>query len=388
MGAEKKEWWATGDDRTRDSHLAAWQAYSEGGNPGPILINQFFEVGSSRLMQPGDPSGPPEETIQCLAPWSLVLAPDVVAASRVFYEGPMIELTVSGGDKLTVTPNHPILTVNGFVAAKLFSEGDNVVCCIGSQEVAKTIYKDDNHVPTAIEDIWGALVVSGAKRHTSYLKVVVPHDFYGDGRFMNGYINIIGADSFLEGEVVDTALNEHVTEDEFNRGCSGQFFFSAFSPSAKLVKGPGTTFNSRMGSSRQVKPFLGRHALHTQAVGLTNATALNTSLNEITLKDGARYTSLAREFLLRFTSLITEKKLIKVREFSFSDHVYDLQTFSQLYTSNGFLVKNCRCTILPFMDTWAGTEAEVAEARAAMDAEVARREAEAAESEAEQEGGE
>jgi uncharacterized protein with gpF-like domain len=42
----------------------------------------------------------------------------------------------------------------------------------------------------------------------------------------------------------------------------------------------------------------------------------------------------------------------------------------------------CRCTVLPFMDAWAGTEAEVAAARADMDAEVARREAEA-----EREGG-
>jgi uncharacterized protein with gpF-like domain len=65
MGAEKREWWATSDDRTRDSHLAAWQAYSEGGSPGPIPMGQPFIVGGARLMQPGDPAGPPGETIQC-----------------------------------------------------------------------------------------------------------------------------------------------------------------------------------------------------------------------------------------------------------------------------------------------------------------------------------
>ena len=65
MNIQKKEWWATGDDRTRDSHLVAWQDYSEGGTPGPILMDQPFQVGGARLMQPGDPSGPPEETVNC-----------------------------------------------------------------------------------------------------------------------------------------------------------------------------------------------------------------------------------------------------------------------------------------------------------------------------------
>lgn len=65
MRVQKHEWWGTGDDRLRDSHLVAWMKYSEGGNPGPIPITQPFEVGSSRLMQPGDPSGAPEDVIQC-----------------------------------------------------------------------------------------------------------------------------------------------------------------------------------------------------------------------------------------------------------------------------------------------------------------------------------
>ena len=62
---ERKEWVATGDDRTRDSHLIAWAQYTEGGNPGPININEFFSVGNSQLRYPGDPIGGADETIQC-----------------------------------------------------------------------------------------------------------------------------------------------------------------------------------------------------------------------------------------------------------------------------------------------------------------------------------
>lgn len=64
-GIRLKEWLATGDKRTRDTHMVAWNRYSEGGQPGPIPVNEPFEVGSTTLMYPGDAAGSIEETIQC-----------------------------------------------------------------------------------------------------------------------------------------------------------------------------------------------------------------------------------------------------------------------------------------------------------------------------------
>ena len=64
---EYKEWWATGDNRTRPTHLTAWATYSEGGSIGPIPINEPFIVGGFKLMYPGDGSlgAPLEIIIQC-----------------------------------------------------------------------------------------------------------------------------------------------------------------------------------------------------------------------------------------------------------------------------------------------------------------------------------
>ena len=56
-GVHRKEWLATGDARTRPSHWAA--------NGQVVGIDQKFTVGGALLMQPGDPSGPPEEVCQC-----------------------------------------------------------------------------------------------------------------------------------------------------------------------------------------------------------------------------------------------------------------------------------------------------------------------------------
>jgi hypothetical protein len=62
-GAPMKEWLGTPDDRIRPDHLDAMVRYSEGGNPGPIPINEAFVVGGVHMMHPGD--GPPEQVCNC-----------------------------------------------------------------------------------------------------------------------------------------------------------------------------------------------------------------------------------------------------------------------------------------------------------------------------------
>ena len=64
-GARQKEWLATGDNRTRAAHMAAWGRYTEGGTPGPIPMDQPFIVDGEALMYPGDPNGSPGNTINC-----------------------------------------------------------------------------------------------------------------------------------------------------------------------------------------------------------------------------------------------------------------------------------------------------------------------------------
>jgi len=53
----QREWIAAGDDRTRETHIEA--------NGQVVQLKQPFRVGNGDLMRPGDPSGPPEETINC-----------------------------------------------------------------------------------------------------------------------------------------------------------------------------------------------------------------------------------------------------------------------------------------------------------------------------------
>ena len=56
-GEQQKAWIATEDSRTRPSHAAADRQV--------VPITQPFEVGTTQLMMPGDPSGLAHETINC-----------------------------------------------------------------------------------------------------------------------------------------------------------------------------------------------------------------------------------------------------------------------------------------------------------------------------------
>lgn len=61
-GVAKKEWLATGDDRTRLSHQEAWATYS--GAKGAIPIDDYFIVNGVQLLHPGDSNGG-SESINC-----------------------------------------------------------------------------------------------------------------------------------------------------------------------------------------------------------------------------------------------------------------------------------------------------------------------------------
>ena len=53
----RKEWVAAADERTREDHVAA---------DGQVVdMDEPFQVGPDALMFPGDPDGPPEQTINC-----------------------------------------------------------------------------------------------------------------------------------------------------------------------------------------------------------------------------------------------------------------------------------------------------------------------------------
>lgn len=75
-GAWEKMWIATLDDQTRPTHRAA--------DRQRVPVGGLFSVGTAMLRQPGDPAGPPDETIQCRCTTVLVRPGQNIDFSRRF----------------------------------------------------------------------------------------------------------------------------------------------------------------------------------------------------------------------------------------------------------------------------------------------------------------
>lgn len=61
-GVKFKEWWATADNRTRDTHQVG---AAVGKEPLVVGIDEPFIIGGVPLMYPGDPGAPLREVANC-----------------------------------------------------------------------------------------------------------------------------------------------------------------------------------------------------------------------------------------------------------------------------------------------------------------------------------
>lgn len=59
----RRNWLATADERTRETHANADSDVNETNRD--LDVDTPYEVGAARLWHPGDPAGPPEETVNC-----------------------------------------------------------------------------------------------------------------------------------------------------------------------------------------------------------------------------------------------------------------------------------------------------------------------------------
>ena len=343
---------------------------------------------------------------QCLLPGNEVLIPDAVAGAKAFYEGWTIEIRLSGGRKLAVTENHPILTPRGWVAAKFLREGDDVLAAADPERIAQAINPDHDHRPSLVEQIFNALRVSG-RRAPAVVKVATK-DFHGDARGFQGDIHVVWADRLLgrycqafaaqetekgrlrrrdiaviplarDGDTA--AVNEglllpangglcrshmtttkrrsapHPKRVDFLRGRKTSWHDAHHQQ--PLADIPTADFESvRNGKLRYpglIKPaylsrigriFEKRHAGFNKMIskGLSARSDFNSTINKPLAQIGETDIKLTLEFIERFSSEIETANIAHVRRVFYSGHVYDLQAdVFGLYISNGFFVKNCLC---------------------------------------------
>lgn len=338
----------------------------------------------------------------CILPRNKVVAPGrIEAATKSFYNGRCIEITTGNGRKLSVTPNHPILTREGWFPAQLLCEGMDVVGATETQGFRNATGPHDYNVPAPIEEMWNSLHMSPAMVTVSM--PLTAKDFHGDGRGMDGDIHIVYPKRLLLGNGIALCsqhLGEfvlgwrHVREillsgmRDFDKRFPGTFGASIGFMRGGNVRSPLLTgqrvppqivpvrvsaqFNAVFGEavgdglasySKGRSKLVGRFSTKIPSGDFFNgeidrrpSTPMGAiSVNPRALKPsrnglGANF-PVTRKLSDGLSIPITSHKIVKIREFDFTGHVYDLQVAPyHFYFTEGIVTHNCVCYHLPAVE--------------------------------------
>lgn len=207
-----------------------------------------------------DPNGPNTLTNtwlnihpNCLVPGGTVLAEGVMAHSCREYDGPVITLVTSKGNRITVTPNHPILTPEGFVPAGMLQEGQEIIEATGEYCLFLGKAPNDINIPTPVEEI-GHSIIQTCGGTTARVKGS-PVQFHGDG-ISDSEVNIVFSKGFVESEL-DFLRSEPLSEPRLPAAHFGRRFLlakSAFFQRFDCELLPAHRIMGRLGLVSRVKP--------------------------------------------------------------------------------------------------------------------------------------
>lgn len=218
------------------------RVYSKSGaDPDfPPLASAFGKI---------DPAGPNDLSNtwlnihpNCLVPGGTVLAEGVMAHSCREYDGPVVTLVTSKGNRITVTPNHPILTTEGFVPAGMLQKGQKIIETTAEYRFLFGEAPNDINIPTPVEDIGHSIVQSGGGSTIRMKGSTV--QFHGDGT-PNRKVKIVLSKGFVESKL-NSLGSKPVGKKGLPSGHLGRFHFFAKSPLLQILQRPFCAANRVM----------------------------------------------------------------------------------------------------------------------------------------------
>ena len=328
----------------------------------------------------------PGERVYCFPGDSRIpFADGVEVAYRRWYSGELSEIVMASGKTLRATPNHPVMTPNGWVAIGLLQEGDDVIE-IAEQDIKSRKHNQNDAIPTiaqifdTVRSLGVAQVVGGRREQ-----------FHGDGA--EGDIDVVSATGPLRFGVVPES-----GKGGFQFGfASAARRFASRSAFYALIKSCRGVAARGVGRFRTGLVLLGRLVLGDEFVcrllvaegpaSFDDAASRGAGRNSIpecdlenavprlvfgshdssvqrdsgraALGDAAgadpvgaqsvgkggrlRVTKYLGDFPNTFPFRTQAVKVVNVKRLVFSGHVFNLQTEAGYYIADGILTSNCRC---------------------------------------------
>jgi len=335
-----KIWMATHDSRTREAHIELDGQEQEIDNP--------FESELGDIMYPGDPEADPANVYNCfIGKTNIASDSEIVRSYKHEYSGKLVTVKTAGGVNFTCTPNHPILTVGGWVKAESLQNGDNLIVTFGQKDFSLRINPNVNHAFPRIDAIHEFLDKTGGER-TCSLSV----DFHGD--IPTSDVEIITKKGLLrEGRnssvfnSINKFLLKHTDKSFLRDSTFVKHFWRVCKSALCIVSGFSKAF-----------PLVWRSLRHSEIHRFRPIALLYSDGVKPLNNDVARNAELLGECLNGFSGVVFADNIVSVDFSSGCSHVYNLQTENGYYfvnssiaqskqKSNGIfaIAHNCRCTL-------------------------------------------
>ena len=297
----------------------------------------------------------------CILEGQSVLAPDAIGATKAFYDGWCIEITLENGHRISVTENHPILTTRGWVFAKDLNQFDQAFIAVNGERIAAAINPNNNQRPTNIENIFRSFHKSNSM--ISGRMKVAPQDFHGDARFIQGDVDVVRPDGFLLSNLKSLASKARGQFGFYGRdilmnylkslGPINSFFDGGLAPASGAIgggyhrtafsSGQSSIFNFESATHRgdRTRPMLPRFK-GGNSMKFPWRSQRDSSSDQFPSKPARIDMKLASQFKKRFAGSVATDRITNIKRFRYSGHVYDLQCSEYgLYNCNSLIVSNC-----------------------------------------------
>ena len=316
-----------------------------------------FKVDGEEIMFPGDTSAPGYLVYNCFVGETQIASDSkIVRSYKHTYNGDLIEVKTACGINFTCTPNHPILTPYGWVAAALLHNGDNLVVTFDRNTGSFRRNSNIKHIHSSMKALYNSLHCFGLMSRDSTLRI----NFHGDIPTTN--VEVITKKWLLRNNGnsgVRQSINKFSLKNA-NKPLMSQ---------CPLMKHFGSVCKSAfrfISGKCQTLALLWRSLLHPNVHRFRTVSGRDIGVTQDTVNNLTAKSETLGKVLDGFSGEIAVDKVVSVKIIpsgQTATHVYNLQTQNGYYFVNSSIAqskskcngifaiaKNCRCTMVASVD--------------------------------------